>query len=108
MTEPRRLDQAEVARLLGASRTVTLPLRPGGSPLEALPYVMALQRGARIEGAPVTYHQTIAVAEESWNELEKLASELAGEGQEVDPFLLARILLERGIADLRASRKDPP
>ena len=91
-----------VRSALGSSRVIELPGLPSGGPIDLL---HLRSRVAELREEPQAVECRMRVSAESWRELEALAAELATDGQEVTPTQLAGLLLERGVAALRDSRR---
>lgn len=105
MSEP--FDEKHIQKALGASRVVPVKA-PSQGPLDLLELKADLGRrlksaGGRPSDPEWSIRRLVPFKEDKWNELEGFARQWSEDGQKVSPSQLAAVLIEEGLARLKAS-----
>lgn len=98
-------DKAKIARALGAKRVVGLSRRKIGGPLDLLSLREEFSQRLRSTGGRPTdprwtLSRQVPFKEESWTQLQGLASEVGESGRRVGPAQLAALLIESSLEEL--------
>jgi hypothetical protein len=98
----RKLDEAAVARVLGASRVARVAERKPYGPLEWMGMARSLQdrlvsRGGRPSDPRWDTKRLVPFRRRTWQRLAKRAHALSVHGKKVGPAQLAAILIERNL-----------
>ena len=106
MSEP--LDSKHIQKKLGASHVEKVNESTSGGPLDLLQLRAALNHrlvsaGGRPSDPEWSIRRLVPFKAEQWRELEGMAIECSKEGQKVSPSQLAAVLIEEGLAKLKAS-----
>lgn len=109
---PRRSHASEVdwESALGADRVVTLEVSGLATPIDWLALREEIARrirpaGGRPTDRTWTLERQVPFREETWRALQELSSEIRTHGESASPAQLAALLVERGIAALKKSRR---
>ena len=99
----KRLGREEIAKALGASRTIRLRSRGSGGPLEWLALAQTLQgrlvsRGGRPSDPHWDTKRLVPFSRKTWERLSDEAEELSAHGRKVGPAQLAAIFIEERLA----------